>query len=186
MKTWMRSAAGFLCGHCGEVLPPGSPVLRLSFHRVRRVKLRCEACADEPVPTDLSSMATRTPLVLTYVDDDGIERPIPPVKPMTKLGSAAPQFDWKQKASGDPSSTPLRRSWTGSGLTAAKRRNATASFGYWNGQARFTACGVSLGFRYSPIGAAFKSQAIQGFMWRITWPISITSIGRRIRSSSRT
>ena len=101
MRTWERSVIGFMCGNCAAMLPAGAPVLRLMMPNIKHVKVRCAECAGEPVPADLLALAARAARAavrLTYVDDDGIERPIAQGRLMTPVKQQADRFDWRAAA----------------------------------------------------------------------------------------
>ena len=98
MRTWERSVIGFMCGNCAAMLPAGAPVLRLMMPNIKHVKVRCADCAGEPVPVDLPAQAARAAVTLTYVDDDGIERPIEQGRLMTPVKQQADRFDWRAAA----------------------------------------------------------------------------------------
>lgn len=86
MRTWSRSAVWFVCGRCAQILPMGSPVLRIVVAAGARVKLRCATCADEPVPTDLPAVVVP-------------EEPEPAPVPVRAF--AGLPLDWSQRALGE-------------------------------------------------------------------------------------
>ncbi len=59
MRTWLRVTKRRQtpqCGSCGRRLALGDPMLRLIIGRIE--KLRCQECADEPVPADLPELSS--------------------------------------------------------------------------------------------------------------------------------
>jgi hypothetical protein len=76
-------------------------VLTIVLADVKRIRQRCEKCAGEPVPANLPTKVERAPVQLMAFDEDGIERRIPAVKPMTPIRRQAETFDWRAKASGE-------------------------------------------------------------------------------------
>ena len=50
MRTWTRAKLNTLCGNCPTVIPQGAPMLELGYQGRGWRVIRCEACADEPVP----------------------------------------------------------------------------------------------------------------------------------------
>lgn len=103
MRTWSPSPFSFACGNCAAILAPGSPVLQLFVPGLKHAKLRCAQCAGEPVPEDLPDQVSSPqagPLTLTFVDDDGIERPVKPMRSPSPLKAQAEAFDWRDKAYG--------------------------------------------------------------------------------------
>jgi len=97
VRTWHRSQFSFTCGLCGVYYPAGTPLCRVHLPDLQHDKDRCASCAGEPVPATLAD-GLPVPIVLTHVDDDGLERPGP--APMTPIGQMAAVSDWKSKASG--------------------------------------------------------------------------------------
>ena len=57
MRTWIKADRLQWCGHCDREIPKGEPVQQIRIKRepylVDRIKYRCPACADGPVPPDL-------------------------------------------------------------------------------------------------------------------------------------
>lgn len=62
---WTRAVVVERCGKCGRAIPVGAPMLRIVLVAVRRFRVRCPGCTDEPLPTDVI--------------------PVPVVQPMTVL-----------------------------------------------------------------------------------------------------
>lgn len=107
MTRWTRAMVGTLCGRCGRGIEQGSPLFEIVIGRQvpigrpiegaersadwRATKVRCEACAGEPVPADL-------PLLIERVST---------IQPTAKVGRSK-QFtgiagmarDWKHAQSG--------------------------------------------------------------------------------------
>lgn len=53
MKTWTRADLNRLCGGpCGGTVKAGEPVLVIEIRGVQRRRVRCRACAGEPVNWD--------------------------------------------------------------------------------------------------------------------------------------
>ncbi len=98
MKTWHRSEFEFTCGYCGQRMPEGSPLFAVTLTGVKHPRVRCAACAWEPLPA-IVPVGVPIPVLPTYVDEDGIERP--GHAPMTPLREAMAAFDYKAKASGE-------------------------------------------------------------------------------------
>ncbi len=62
MPTWTRAVRDTeSCGKCGEAITVGEPMRTYRLPGVTSVKVRCAACADDPVPTDLPRVADRVP-----------------------------------------------------------------------------------------------------------------------------
>jgi hypothetical protein len=101
MRTWTRTVTDMLCGGCGAFLAKDAPIQLITWTNLKRPKVRCEACATEPVPAVVPPRVAATPLALTHIDDDGIERPGPSPSPMTPIRDVVKSLDWKQKASGE-------------------------------------------------------------------------------------
>ncbi len=54
MREWRRATMIQECGGpCRDRIPKGAPVLVITIEGVKRAKVRCADCADEPVPADL-------------------------------------------------------------------------------------------------------------------------------------
>ena len=52
MITWQRLIVARMCGYCGEVLKADTPAQAISLSGIKRVLIRCQACAG-PAPPDL-------------------------------------------------------------------------------------------------------------------------------------
>lgn len=100
MRVWKRATALDICGSCANYIHAGDPLLLIHLPNVETPRHRCQTCAGEPVPADLDTRVSNPlpPLVLTFTDEDGIDRP---VKPMTSMKRESNQFDWKAAQSGD-------------------------------------------------------------------------------------
>lgn len=73
MRRWLLTRIAAVCGKCGESSPAGTAMLELSAPDAGRwKKLRCPRCADEPIPTSLTtglSAAKVIPFPFTRVSD---------------------------------------------------------------------------------------------------------------------
>ncbi len=56
MRTWVRAKLNTICGNCPTTVKRGEPLLEISMPGW--VKVRCEACADEPVPAEIEELST--------------------------------------------------------------------------------------------------------------------------------
>jgi hypothetical protein len=95
MKTWQMAVRSLTCGSCRQEIPVNSLVCAWTLPGLSRPKWRCPACADTPAPLTVPTAPSR--LTLTFIDEDGIERPRP--SPMVALQQMT--ADWKRRASGD-------------------------------------------------------------------------------------
>lgn len=88
MKRWTRALYRRLCGFCGADVPKDSPYLSITFPQpTARDKVRCPACAGEPIPNDL-------PLI--HVPDKAT------VNAVSGFSSAKVlAYDWKKRQAGD-------------------------------------------------------------------------------------
>ncbi len=80
MRTWSRSGGDQLCGRCKSPIGRTDPILIIRLHGGTSVRVRCQACADEPVPSNLPPLPALGPV-----------RSILPVP----TGPGALPFDWK-------------------------------------------------------------------------------------------
>lgn len=86
MTRWTRAGRGVRCGACDAPIASGEPVARFEIAGLRRVLLRCVACAGEAVPCDLPA-----PVVTIG--------PTPtPIARMTRVQAIRTGIDWKQRA----------------------------------------------------------------------------------------
>ncbi len=58
MRTWRRTPIATVCGRCSALISPGTSLLEVTLPHLRHVKVRCGACAGEPVP-DLPAFVDR-------------------------------------------------------------------------------------------------------------------------------
>jgi hypothetical protein len=88
MKTWERARVARRCGLCGGTIAAGAPILArwMGGHGWR--KIRCAACAGEPVPADLPPLG---PVVRAVA--------MTPIEPPLAVASLA--RDWKLAASAE-------------------------------------------------------------------------------------
>lgn len=56
MRHWTRAKLNTICGNCPTVVNKGDPLLEISAPGW--CKVRCEACADEPVPANIEQLPT--------------------------------------------------------------------------------------------------------------------------------
>lgn len=56
MRTWTLAKLNTLCGNCPTVIKQGAPLLELRGQGW--AKVRCETCADEPVPASIEDLPT--------------------------------------------------------------------------------------------------------------------------------
>ena len=56
MRVWTRAKLNTLCGNCPTVVKQGEPLLEISAPGW--CKVRCEACAGEPVPASIEDLPT--------------------------------------------------------------------------------------------------------------------------------
>lgn len=92
--TWIRARVTERCGRCGEAIAVGAPLREFRLPQVagrHGVKVRCAACAGEPVPADLPTAREffREAVALAA----GMPRPVQP------LGGLP--LDWKARQAGD-------------------------------------------------------------------------------------
>jgi hypothetical protein len=97
MKIWGRAKAGWTCGACGEPFETDAWVCFITLPHLRP-KRRCVDCADEPVPPLEPPPRLEYPAV-TFVDDDGLERPVASMRSIRELAGA--MVDFKRKAAND-------------------------------------------------------------------------------------
>jgi ribosomal protein S27E len=86
VKTWQRAAFRLSCGHCGEEIRRGDPVLLFQMPEGKWTKVRCGTCAGEAVPV-LEPLPARPVEVVSR----------PKAKRPASVGGLA--LDWKAKAS---------------------------------------------------------------------------------------
>lgn len=53
MRTWRRTPLPTVCGYCAAILSTGVPILEIRLPMGGPPKVRCAACASEPVPANL-------------------------------------------------------------------------------------------------------------------------------------
>jgi len=91
VKTWRRATTLTICGGpCDRTIPQGAPLLEIRIEGMDKRFLRCEHCAGEPVPADLSPLSEQTPIKPSHKS-----RTTPL---FASIGSLA--TDWKQKQAG--------------------------------------------------------------------------------------
>ncbi len=56
-KHWKRAAVALYCGYCHEIVAKGAPILEIRLKRVKKTRIRCENCAEEPVPDPLPALS---------------------------------------------------------------------------------------------------------------------------------
>lgn len=56
MRVWTTARLPTPCGNCPTVIKQGAPLLEISMPGW--CKVRCEACADEPVPAQIENHPT--------------------------------------------------------------------------------------------------------------------------------
>lgn len=61
MSTWQRARLTTLCGGCGDRIDRGTPTLVIEGPGWRKV--RCAACAGEPVPADIDDQPLAQPTI---------------------------------------------------------------------------------------------------------------------------
>jgi hypothetical protein len=66
MSRWVRTPIETRCGYCGQTLAIGTAVCLFQTRTIARPKVRCPACACEPVPElpalDLPTLPHSTPV----------------------------------------------------------------------------------------------------------------------------
>jgi hypothetical protein len=62
MRQWIRAVRDRRCGGCHALIARGAPLLEITMHQVTRALIRCPACADADVPTDLAPLAEPEPV----------------------------------------------------------------------------------------------------------------------------
>jgi hypothetical protein len=91
MKTWGLAPIDGLCGRCGHRIRRDEPRLMLTIDVLKKIRLRCVACAGEPVPTDLPPLVVPPAIIVpTY------KRKHAPL--FASVGALA--LDWKAKQAG--------------------------------------------------------------------------------------
>jgi hypothetical protein len=86
MMAWERAVVPMLCGACPNVVSVGDPFLAFHIAGLSRPKVRCRACAGEPVP-DLPAVIERAPTSK-------------PMIPIQSIAHALP-LDWKRQQTGE-------------------------------------------------------------------------------------
>lgn len=89
MRTWVRTRWAGRCGLCGATLEAGVAVQVITCRLVKRRLVRCQTCADTPVPPDVPVWPTRSP-------------ELTPVQSMTAIRDAVNLDDWKQRQTKEP------------------------------------------------------------------------------------
>lgn len=88
MRSWRRASEDTLCRKCGAQIAAGSPLQIITLPGVKRDRIRCESCAEEPSPKDLPQLPVRhcdTASGMTHI---------------AKVAKALP-FDWKTAQLGE-------------------------------------------------------------------------------------
>lgn len=84
MPQWERAQVDdLLCGGCSGTIRRGQPIL--VYVLPTRKKIRCQSCAGEPVPQNLSALQDQEPSF----------------QPMVKAAVIVLPFDYKKRAGGD-------------------------------------------------------------------------------------
>lgn len=75
MRTWARAVTITACGGpCRGSIDVGRPVQRITIPGCARVLLRCQRCADAPVPDDLEPLDDPTPTGAAAVEVEAAQR----------------------------------------------------------------------------------------------------------------
>jgi hypothetical protein len=85
MTTWTRERGLQHCGQCGQEIPAGDVLLRITFGGCKAKKYRCVTCAG-PAPPELPAHIEQTPL--------------PPID-LTRLGLLPLDFSRRDRAPGE-------------------------------------------------------------------------------------
>lgn len=86
MKAWERARRVRRCGFCGQTIAVGQPLLARWLAGYEWRKVRCAACAGEPVPADLPEPEIEPARRLRAT----------PIQPLLAVASLA--RDWKTAA----------------------------------------------------------------------------------------